>query len=42
MSTALSAKARALLNETHFAVLATLNSDGSPQLTTMWYLLEEV
>jgi len=22
-------------------VLATINSDGTPQLTTMWYLLEE-
>jgi PPOX class probable F420-dependent enzyme len=40
MSTALSAKAHAFLKERRFAVLATLNSDGSPQLTTMWYLLE--
>jgi PPOX class probable F420-dependent enzyme len=39
MST-LSEKARAFLEERRFAVLATLNSDGSPQLTTMWYLLE--
>lgn len=33
-------KARAFLNERRFAVLATLNQDGSSQLTTMWYLLE--
>ena len=39
--TILSEKARAFLNEKHFAVLATINSDGTPQLTTMWYLLEE-
>ena len=36
----LSEKARAFLNEKRFAVLATINSDGTPQLTTMWYLLE--
>ena len=36
----LSEKARAFLNEKHFAVLATINTDGTPQLTTMWYLLE--
>ncbi len=39
--TTLSEKARAFLNEKRFAVLATINSDGTPQLTTMWYLLEE-
>ena len=39
--TTLSEKARAFLNEIRFAVLATINSDGTPQLTTMWYLLEE-
>jgi len=38
--TTLSEKARAFLNEKRFAVLATINSDGTPQLTTMWYLLE--
>ncbi len=37
----LSPKARAFLQELHFAVLATLNQDGTPQLTTMWYLLED-
>jgi len=40
MSTTLSDKARAFLQEPRFAVLGTLNKDGSPQLTTMWYLLE--
>jgi PPOX class probable F420-dependent enzyme len=40
MSTVLSDKARAYLNERRFAVLATINIDGTPQLTTMWFLLE--
>ena len=40
MPTTLSENARAFLQEQRFAVLATLNKDGSPQLTTMWYLLE--
>jgi PPOX class probable F420-dependent enzyme len=40
MSVELSEKARAFLREKRFAVLATLNRDGTPQLTTMWYLLE--
>ena len=40
MSTPLSDKARAFLQERRFAVLGTLNKNGSPQLTTMWYLLE--
>lgn len=31
---------RAFLDEKRFAVLATLNADGSIQQTTMWYLLE--
>lgn len=31
---------RAFLNEKRFAVLATINQDGMPQQTTMWYLLE--
>ncbi|HZR41191.1 MAG TPA: PPOX class F420-dependent oxidoreductase [Ktedonobacteraceae bacterium] len=39
MST-LSEKARAFLQERRFAVLATLNRDGTPQQTTMWYLLQ--
>ena len=36
----LSEKARAFLNEKRFAVLATLNLDGTAQQTTMWYLLD--
>ncbi len=36
----LSEEIRAFLNEQRFAVLATLNADGSAQQTTMWYLLE--
>jgi PPOX class probable F420-dependent enzyme len=40
MARALSEKARALLQERRFAVLGTTNTDGSPQLTTMWYLLD--
>jgi PPOX class probable F420-dependent enzyme len=37
----LSEKARTFLQELRFAVLATINQDGTPQLTTMWYLLED-
>lgn len=40
MARALSEKARALLQERRFAVLGTINKDSSPQLTTMWYLLD--
>jgi PPOX class probable F420-dependent enzyme len=40
MATPLSEKARALLQERRFAILGTINKDGSPQLTTMWYLLD--
>ncbi|MEO8971242.1 MAG: PPOX class F420-dependent oxidoreductase [Ktedonobacteraceae bacterium] len=40
MSTTLSEKARAFLNERHYAVLATIHKDGSTQQTVMWYLLE--
>ncbi len=40
MSGILSDWAQDLLREEHFAVLSTLNKDGSSQLTTMWYLLE--
>ncbi len=36
----LSERARAFLNEKRFAVLATINPDGTPQLTTMWYELQ--
>lgn len=41
MAIELSEKARAYLQELRFAVLATINQDGTPQLTTMWYLLED-
>jgi PPOX class probable F420-dependent enzyme len=40
MARSLSAKARAFLQEQRFAVLATINADGTPQLTTMWYDLD--
>lgn len=40
MATTLSEQARAFLAEKRFAVLATINKDDTPQLTTMWYLLE--
>lgn len=40
MAIKLSEKARTFLQERRFAVLGTLNQDGSPQLTTMWFLLE--
>jgi PPOX class probable F420-dependent enzyme len=36
----LSPEARAFLQERRFAVLATINHDGTPHLSTMWYLLE--
>jgi PPOX class probable F420-dependent enzyme len=41
MASLLSEKARTFLQERRFAVLATINADGTPQLTTMWYLLED-
>jgi PPOX class probable F420-dependent enzyme len=41
MAVELSEQARAYLQELRFAVLATINQDGTPQLTTMWYLLED-
>ncbi|WP_220191926.1 pyridoxamine 5'-phosphate oxidase family protein [Ktedonospora formicarum] len=37
----LSTKAWAFLKEKHFAILSTINRDGSPQLTTMWYILDD-
>jgi PPOX class probable F420-dependent enzyme len=30
---------RAFLEEPHFAVMATINANGTPQLTVMWYAL---
>ena len=41
MAVDLSKKAQAFLQELRFVVLATINQDGTPQLTTMWYLLED-
>ena len=32
-------KTRAFLEAPHFAVMATINRDGTPQLTVMWYAL---
>lgn len=31
---------REFLNQRHFAVLATINEDGTPQQTVMWYELQ--
>lgn len=36
----LSSAARAFLNERRFASLATINKDGTPQQTPMWYDLD--
>lgn len=33
-------KVRSFLQETRFAVLATINADGAPQQTVMWYELQ--
>jgi PPOX class probable F420-dependent enzyme len=41
MTVVLSEKAREFLRGRHFAALATINKDGTPQLTAMWYLLED-
>jgi PPOX class probable F420-dependent enzyme len=41
MTGILSDWAREFLHEDHFAVVSTLNKDGSSHLTTMWYLLED-
>lgn len=40
MTSELSQKVKDFLQERRFAVLATINQDGAPQLTTMWYLFE--
>ncbi|MBU6423960.1 MAG: PPOX class F420-dependent oxidoreductase [Chloroflexi bacterium] len=29
------------MSEVRFAIVGTLNADGSPHLTTMWYLFED-
>jgi PPOX class probable F420-dependent enzyme len=36
----LSAQVRAFLEEPRFAVVATINPDGSPQQTVLWYALQ--
>ncbi len=40
MATNLSEMARTFLQEQRFVVLATLNADGSPHLSAMWFLLD--
>ena len=40
MTSILSDWAREFLREDHVAVVSTLNTDGSPQVTTIWYLLQ--
>ncbi len=40
MAKELSEKGRAFLSEVRYAVLATIQMDGSVQQTVMWYLLE--
>jgi PPOX class probable F420-dependent enzyme len=32
---------RAFLEQPHFAVMATINASGTPQLTVMWYALQD-
>jgi PPOX class probable F420-dependent enzyme len=41
MTSPLSDWATGFLREDHVGVVGTLNSDGSPHLTTMWYLLAD-
>ena len=41
MKSTLSDWARAFLHEEHVGVVGTVNKDGSPHLTTMWYLLAD-
>jgi PPOX class probable F420-dependent enzyme len=36
----LSERARAFLEERRYAVLATINENGSPQTSVMWYMLD--
>lgn len=40
MAEGLTDEMRRFLDERRFAVLATVNPDGAPQQTVMWYLLE--
>ena len=41
MTSILSDWAREFLREDHVAVISTLNKDGSPHVTMIWYLLQE-
>src|SRR4051794_30831945 len=41
MANTLSTWARQFLAEEQMAVVSTLNKDGSPFVTTIWYLLQE-
>ena len=41
MTSRLSDWAREFLREDRVAVVSTLNTDGSPQVTTIWHLLQE-
>ena len=41
MTSTLSDWAREFLREDRVAVVSTLNKDGSPQVTTIWYLLQD-
>jgi len=41
MTSTLSPWAQQFLREEHMAVVSTLNKDGSPFVTTIWYLLQE-
>ncbi|SRR5258707_7454661 len=41
MAIVLSDTVQTFLRAEHFAVLCTLNRDGSPLLTTMWYVMED-
>lgn len=37
----MTAEMREFLNETHFAVVATVRADGLPHQTVMWYALQD-
>jgi PPOX class probable F420-dependent enzyme len=41
MATVISDKARAFLQEKHFSVLSTINKDGTSQLTTMLFAIDD-
>ena len=41
MMSLLSEPVRAFLEQPHHCIMATVNRDGTPQMTTMWYALED-